>query len=163
MLAICCWARELPLRVVSSPSETLLEKADISLVSVTLSETASGSGMGHVSSSPFSSRTPSVQTPQIVCMLTQSLSSYVPQPCCVQKAPLPWCPPSPLALTLFLPPFLQHSVSSEGRDLMGTSRLGLRIPSSHNLCILSGPHSNLTQHFSRTGSSAFPSGIALSL
>ena len=47
----------------------------------------------------------------------------------------PWCPPSSLAPTLFLPPLLLGSLNPEGRDLVEKSHLGLSVPRS---IILSG-------------------------
>jgi hypothetical protein len=41
-----------------------------------------------------------------------------------------------LALTLFLPPFLQESLGPEGKDLMEISCLGLAVSRSLTLCIL---------------------------
>ena len=46
-------------------------------------EIASGLGMGHVSTSLSSSRTPLVQIPLALCLLLQSLSSHGGQACCV--------------------------------------------------------------------------------
>ena len=43
------------------------------------------------------------------------------------------CLPPRLALTLFLPTLLEGSLSPEGRDLMETSHLGLRVPRSLTL------------------------------
>lgn len=54
-----------------------------------------------------------------------SVSSYEPW---IQRALFFWCPPSFLALTLFLPPLLCGSLSSEGRHLMETSHIELRVP-----------------------------------
>lgn len=53
---------------------------------------------------------------------------------CLQ-ALFPWCPPSPLALRLFLP-LLLGSLSSEGNGLMETSLLGWSLPKSFTLCSL---------------------------
>lgn len=53
------------------------------------------------------------------------------------------CPLSPLVLTLFLPPHPWGSLSAEGRDLMETSHLGLGVPRSLSLCIMSG---NICSH-----------------
>ena len=38
----------------------------------------------------------------------------------VETAMLPWCPPSPLALKLFLPPLPHISLNPQGRNLMMT-------------------------------------------
>jgi hypothetical protein len=46
--------------------------------------------------------------------------------------------PEPLAFKVFLPPLPQNSLSPEGRELMETFHLGLRVPGALNLCILSG-------------------------
>jgi hypothetical protein len=48
------------------------------------------------------------------------------------------CPPSPLALTLFLFLLPWGSLNPEGKDLMETSCLGLRVPRSLTLSIMSG-------------------------
>lgn len=47
------------------------------------------------------------------------------------------CPPSILALILFLPPSLQGSLRLEGRNLKETSYLGPRAPESVTLCMMS--------------------------
>lgn len=56
-----------------------------------------------------------------------SVSSYDPG-LFIQRALFFCCPPSFLALTLFLPPLLCGSLSSEGRNLMETSHIELRVP-----------------------------------
>lgn len=48
------------------------------------------------------------------------------------------CPPLTLAVTAFLPHHLQCSLCSESRNLMETSLLGLSVPSSLPLWIMSG-------------------------
>jgi hypothetical protein len=48
------------------------------------------------------------------------------------------CPPSPLALTFFLPPLLWGSLRPKGRDLMEIVHIGLRVPRFLTLCIVSG-------------------------
>jgi hypothetical protein len=47
-----------------------------------------------------------------------------------------WCPPSPMAFTIFLPLLRKSSLSPERRNLAETFHLGLSVPSSLILCIL---------------------------
>lgn len=47
---------------------------------------------------------------------------------------VPWCPPSPLVLTLFLPPLPQGFLYPKGRDFTETSHSELSVPKSHALC-----------------------------
>ena len=49
-----------------------------------------------------------------------------------------WCPPSTQALTLFLTPLSQDSLSRKGRELMETPHLGLSVPGYLTPCIISG-------------------------
>lgn len=55
---------------------------------------------------------------------------------CVHQG-VPWWPPSPLALTFFMPPVLQGSLSPEERHLMEECHLVLSIPRSLTLCTVS--------------------------
>lgn len=58
------------------------------------------------------------------------------QSCCVQKSLFSLCPPSPLAFKTFPLTLQLDSLSPEGRELVETSYLGLSIPWSLTLCIL---------------------------
>lgn len=87
----------------------------------------------HMSKSPFSSKTLSGIDPWIpFVLLPQSLWVHM------SSILLTWREFSfLLALTFFLPPLSQGSLSPKGRDLMRTS-WGLSISSSLILCIMSG-------------------------
>ena len=50
----------------------------------------------------------------------------------INRILFPWCPPFLLALTIFLSPLPQGSLSSEGRNLMGAPKLGISIQRSLN-------------------------------
>jgi hypothetical protein len=54
------------------------------------------------------------------CLLLQFLSVPLSLDHLTRRACFSWCPPYPLALTLFPPPSLQALLSSEGRDLIET-------------------------------------------
>lgn len=71
------------------------------------------------------------RTHQDLCVLPQTL--WV----CLCLEGLAFCPPSILALNLLLPPLLKNSLSTEWRDMMETSHLGLSAPRSFTLCTLS--------------------------
>lgn len=88
-------------------------------------------GMGICVHFSLSLRTPSgANCAGTVHAATISMSLYVCWFYSVQNVLIPWCPPSPLALIIFLPPLLQSSLSPEGKDLMKTSSLGLSVPGS---------------------------------
>jgi hypothetical protein len=56
----------------------------------------------------------------------------------IQRALISWWSPFSLPLTLFLPPLVQVSLSSEGQDLIETSHLGMSAPWSPTFSIMSG-------------------------
>lgn len=62
---------------------------------------------------------------QVLCMLLQTLSSYVHWSSCVQMTLFAWL--ILLTLTIFLPPILYISLYLEGRDLMKPFHLGLHV------------------------------------
>ena len=102
-------------------------------------EIASGLIIGAYIYFSFCSRTPSCADPCRLCACCLSVCEFIRvQILLIQRAWFPSCPPSPLAFTFFLPPFLQGSLSPEGRDFMETSHLGLKILRSFIPCILSG-------------------------
>ena len=70
--------------------------------------------------------------------LTQAHIGPLNVGCCFKKALISYCPPSPPALTSFLSPHPQGSLSLKGRGLMETSYLELSLPKSLTLCTLSG-------------------------
>lgn len=56
------------------------------------------------------------------------------------EGPVSWGPPTPPALTFFLPPTLQGSLISRERDLMETPHLEPSVPgSSHFLLMATDP------------------------
>lgn len=57
--------------------------------------------------------------------------------CVIQRAFLPWCSSSALALILSVSSSRVSSLHREGRDLTETSFSGLSVPGSPNLCLLS--------------------------
>lgn len=83
-------------------------------------------GWEHVSTSPFSFRTPSGAYPWRPCVCFFSICEFL----CVltvliYSALFSWCIPSSLAFYIFTSPLLQGSLIPEGRALMGTSIRGL--------------------------------------
>ena len=46
-----------------------------------------------------------------------------------------WCSPSPLSRIFFLTLLLLDSMTSECRDLIETSQIGLSVPRPHTLCM----------------------------
>ena len=110
------------LSVVYCPSEISLEKTFFSFASGYQLETASELGKELVSTFHFCTATPSGTDPRRPCACSHSLlSSDARWPCRVWKPLFPWCPPSPLALLLFLYP---HPLpwAPKGRNLMETFR-----------------------------------------
>ena len=121
------------LKMVCIPSETHLERMSFSFVCSYQLEMPLGLGLGtgvHFCSQCWNS----IWLRLCVCSATVPVSSYVYWPCCVQKALFPWCLPFPLALTTFLLPLSQESLSTNGRDLMLTFNFGASIWRCLPLC-----------------------------
>lgn len=64
-----------------------------------------------------------------------SVTSTVRQFCCIQNYLFPLYLTFSLVLSIFLPPFLKDSLSSEKGNLMMHFHLGLKVPRSLTLCI----------------------------
>lgn len=85
---------DLPVGVVSIPSETPLEETALSFGSGHQLEIASELEMGTVSTSGLSFGVLSGLDLRRPCTCCQSLRSYGRQSCCVAKALFSWCLPS---------------------------------------------------------------------
>lgn len=76
---------------------------------------------------PLGTKTPSgldMRRPYAGCLSKLTESSYVRQSCCGWKTLLPRCHPSPLALTIFLPP-LPHPSDPSGKGALLSFPLNL--------------------------------------
>lgn len=63
--------------------------------------------------------------PMEACTCSYSVCDFMCVLVLLRLTLVSWCPPSLLIFTLFLPHFLQGSLSHEGRDLMEIFHLGL--------------------------------------
>lgn len=112
MLAICCWAWSLPLSGVGIPSETPMETANFSFMNYYLLMISSGSGR-NLCPLRLSVGAPSDSDPCSSCAQSHNLHDYICMSVLFYLEDLVSLVSSiPLALTLFLPPFLQGSLSS---------------------------------------------------
>ena len=134
-----CWSFDLPLRVVCFPSGMSLKQPKFSFANGNQLEIASrlGTEVRRESTCLLSSRIPSGAhqcTPGDTASVSES--SLCIDPVDLESV-FSWCPPSPLALTLFLSLLHQNSENPEGKNLMETTHSGLSVPRSLIPCIMS--------------------------
>lgn len=106
-------------------------KTKFHFVSVYKLEIASGLGMGHLSTCPFSSRTPSGAPLRRPCARCLSLCEFVCAPglLCLECLVLLVSPNSSGSYSIYFYS-LKGFLSPEGRDLVEPSGLGKRVPGS---------------------------------
>lgn len=124
MLPIYYWARGLYFSMVCISKETPLEKANFCFVSRCYLEIASWLRMVIWLHSPSQWWDPASFEPvQMLGVLPLSVTSHKHQACCVRKTLFLWSFLFPVALTFFLPPLSQSSLSPVCRSFRKKSYL----------------------------------------